>query len=132
MEILWWLGVQAISVVWTLLSWILLQLFWLLLWMALPICVAAILCVLAAERFVGKERVRIWLRQQFLSLARRSWRRLRRALFAFWAVPLRVANWFVIFALWYAVLSLLRTPRWTPWQRAWRCRWGHGVHVRAA
>jgi hypothetical protein len=124
MEILWWLIVQMIWMVWAVLSWLLLQSFWLLLWLALPICVAGFLAVLVADRLVGKEVVRLWIKKQSLRLATWAWHRVRRALFAVWAVPLRVLQWFVIFALWYAILNLWRTPRWTPWQRAWRCRWG--------
>jgi hypothetical protein len=125
MEILWWLGAQMIWAVGVVLSWLLVQLFWLLLWFALPICVAAILCVVAAERLLGKEPVWRWIRTQLLSLAKRAWLRARRALFVAWVVPVRLLNWFVIFALWHAVLNLWRTPRWTPWARAWRCRWGY-------
>jgi hypothetical protein len=125
MEILWWLGAYTIWAVWAVLSWLLVQLFWLLLWMVLPICVAAILCVFVTERVLGKELVWRWIRKQSLSLANRAWHRTRGALFVVSAVPVRVLNWFVIFALWYAVINLWRTPRWTPWQRAWRCRWGY-------
>jgi hypothetical protein len=125
MEILWWLGAYLLWAVWAVLSWLLVQLFWLLLWLALPICVAAILCVFATERILGKELVWRWIRKQSLGLANRAWHRTRGALFVVWAVPVRVLNWFVIFALWHAVINLWRTPRWTPWQRAWRCRWGY-------
>jgi hypothetical protein len=125
MEILWWLGAQVIWAVWAIVSWLLLQLFSLLLWLALPMCVAAILGVLGAERLFGKELVRPWIRRQSFSFIKRAWHSTRRALFVLWAVPVRVLAWLVIFALWHAVLNLWRTPRWTPWRRAWRCRWGY-------
>jgi hypothetical protein len=97
----------------------------LLLWLALPMCVAAILCVLVAQRLFGKDLVRPWIRKQSLSFAKLAWHRTRKAVFVLWAVPVRVLVWFVIFALWHAVLNLWRTPRWIPWRRAWRCRWGY-------
>jgi hypothetical protein len=125
MEILWWLISQMIWVVWAVVAWLLLQLFWLLLWLVLPICAAAALCVFVGERLFGKELVRPWIRKQSRCLAKRARLRIRRALFVVWAMPVRLLNWFVIFALWHAVLNLWRTPRWTPWQRAWRCRWGY-------
>jgi hypothetical protein len=124
MEMLWWLGASVIWAVWAVLSWLLVQLFWLLLWSALPIGIAAVLCVLAAERLLGKGLVRSWVRAQALAIAERARRHAGRALVALCTVPARVMLWFVIFALWHAVLNLWRTPRWTPWARAWRCRWG--------
>ena len=125
MEILFWFVAQIIWVVWTVLSWLFLQVFWLVLWLMLPICAAAVLCVFAAERLLGKDLVRGWLRRNALSFASEAGQRARKMLFALWSVPARVLGWFVVFALWYAVLNLWRTPRWTPWRRAWRCRWGY-------
>jgi hypothetical protein len=40
-------------------------------------------------------------------------------------VPARVCGWFLLFAIWHAVINLWRTPAWTPWRRAWRRRWGY-------
>jgi len=122
MEILWWLVAQLIWAVWAIFSWLLVQL---LLWLALPVCVAGILCVFVAQRLFGKDLVWSWIRKGSLSLSKRVWHGVRRALFVLSAMPLRVFAWFVIFALWHAVLNLWRTPRWTPGQRAWRCRWGY-------
>jgi hypothetical protein len=125
MDILLWLGAHILWMVWAIVSWLLLQVFWLLLWSLLPICVAAVLCALAAERVLGKQLVRSWLRKQVLAVANAVRRRMPKMLFALWAVPARVFAWFVLFALWHAVINLWRTPRWTPWRRAWRCRWGY-------
>jgi hypothetical protein len=125
MEILWWLSATLVWIVWAILSWLLVQAFWLILWFTLPICVVGILAVLAAERFLGKELVRPWIRKQWRRFRKAVWQRARRVLVAVWAAPVRVASWFVIFALWHAVLNLLLTPRWTPWRRAWRRRWGY-------
>jgi hypothetical protein len=125
MDILLWLGAQIIWAVWTVVSWLLLQVFWLLLWSLLPICVAAILCALAAERVLGKALVRSWLSKHSLALVSALRRRIPRAVFTLWAVPARVAGWFVVFALWHALINLWRTPGWTPWRRAWRRRWGY-------
>jgi hypothetical protein len=125
MDILLWLSAQILWTVWAVLSWLLLQVFWLLLWSLLPICLAAILCALAAERVLGRKLVRSWLRKNALMIANAVRRRMPRLIFGLWAVPARVLGWFVVFALWHAVLNLWRTPRWTPWRRAWRRRWGY-------
>ena len=125
MEILLWLSAQILWTVWAVLSWLIMQVVWLLLWSLLPICLAAILAALAAERVLGKRMVRSWLRKNARMAVNAARRRMPKVLFALWAVPARVLGWFVVFALWHAMLNLWRTPRWTPWRRAWRCRWGY-------
>jgi hypothetical protein len=125
MEMIGWVAAHIVWAVWTVLCWLLVQLFSLLLWLTLPIGIVAIVGVVVAERVFGKQQVRPWIRKQLGGMAGRAWGRVRSALFALWTVPLRVLGWFVIFALWYAVLNLWRTPRWTPWGRAWGRRWGY-------
>jgi len=66
---------------WLVLSWLLLQLFWTILWVALPVIVAAVLCALTAERLIGKEPVRSWARTQSYSLIGNALHRARRACF---------------------------------------------------
>jgi hypothetical protein len=125
METIGWVAAHILWAVWTVLCWLLVQLFWLLLWLTLPIGIVAVVGVLVAERVLGRQQVRPWIRKQLGGIAGHAWRRVRSALFALWSVPLRVLVWFVIFARWYAVLNLWRTPRWTPWGRAWGRRWGY-------
>jgi hypothetical protein len=125
MDILLWLSAQIVWTAWAIVSWLLLQLFWLLLWSLVPIGVAALLCVLAAERLFGKRLVRPWLAQLWLRVRDAVWRRTPRMFFALWAVPARVLTWFVLFTLWHAVVNLCCTPSWRPWPRAWRRRWGY-------
>jgi hypothetical protein len=125
MELLLWLAAQIIWVIWAVLSWLLLQLVWMLVWVTLPICIFGISCILLAERFLGKPLVRRWIGKHSRRLTRTAWQRTRKFVFALWAVPTRVLGWFVVFALWHAVLNLWRTPRWRPWRRAWRRGWGY-------
>jgi hypothetical protein len=131
MEALWWLGTHLgmylVWAVWTVLSWLVLQLFWAVLWVALPVIVAAVLCAIAAERLIGKEPVRSWIRTHAYRLLARALHRARRAVFGLAALPVRVVGWFVIYATWHAMISLWWTPRWSPWQCAWRRRWGHNA-----
>ncbi len=124
MEALWWLGMHFVWAAWMVLSWLLLQLFWTILWVALPVIVAAVLCALTAERLLGKEPVRSWVRTQCYRFMGNALHRARRACFALVALPVRVLGWFVIYTVWHAVINLWWSPRWRPWQRAWRCRWG--------
>jgi hypothetical protein len=131
MEALWWLGthlgVYLVWAAWTVLSWLVLQLFWAVLWVAMPVIVAAVLCAIAAERLIGKEPVRSWIRTHAYRLLARALHRARRAVFGLAALPVRVVGWFVIYTIWHAVISLWWTPCWSPWQCAWRCRWGHNA-----
>jgi hypothetical protein len=124
MEALWWLGTHLVWAAWTVLSWLMLQLFWAVLWVALPVIIAAVLCAIAAERLIGKKPVRMWIRTHAYRLLAQALHRARRAVFVLAALPVRVLGWFVIYTIWHAVISLWWTPRWSPWRRAWRCRWG--------
>src|SRR6266536_1348349 len=124
MEALWWLAAQLLWLVWAILSWLLVQLLWLVLWAAVPLALAAVVCALVAERIIGKEAVRSWIRQHVSRAARAAWHRARGTLLALAALPVRVLGWFVIYTLLHTLQSLWWTPRWRPWQRAWDCRWG--------
>ena len=116
--ILWLLGLIA-SVVW----WILTQAFWLLLWLVLPFLVVAFVALRIAERVLGEERVRGWVKARTAKYGTAASVRAQRWLFALGVAPVRVLFWFVIFAIWHSIVSLMWRPRWTPWARAWAKRW---------
>jgi hypothetical protein len=118
-----WLLAQIFWAAWMLLSWLALKLFWLLAWVLLPVLIILVVAVRVAEKLLGKERVRSWVRRHSLRFGTAAWRRTRRALFALGALPLRVSGWFVLYTLWHSILSLWWTPRWSPWRRAWARRW---------
>jgi hypothetical protein len=123
LEWLWWLIGQIVWLIWTVLSWLLLQLFWLVIWILLPIIVVAVVGVRLAEYFFGKDTVRAWVKRHSLRYGTATWHRSRRALFALGVLPFRVLGWLIIYTLWHSVVSLWWTPRWSPWQRAWERRW---------
>jgi hypothetical protein len=106
-----------------LLSWLALKLFWLIVWVLLPVLILIVVGVRAAEKLLGKERVRSWVKGHSLRFGTAAWHRTRRALFALGALPLRVLGWLVVYTVWHSILSLWWTPRWRPWQRAWARRW---------
>ncbi|HVZ03730.1 hypothetical protein [Hyphomicrobium sp.] len=103
--------------------WLLTQLFWIVLWLVLPIVVAAFVALRIAERVLGQDKVRAWVRARTQTYGAAASKRAQRWLFALGVVPVRVLFWFVLYAIWHSVVSLLWRPRWTPWQRAWARRW---------
>lgn len=116
--ITWVLGVLA-SIVW----WVVTQVFWIVLWLVLPIAIVAVLAVRIAERVFGQERVREWVKARTQRYGAAVSKRAQRLLFALGMAPVRVLFWFVIYALWHSIVSLLWRPKWTPWGRAWGKRW---------
>jgi hypothetical protein len=116
--IVWLLGFFANIVLWFV--W---QLLWIVLWLVLPILVVAFIALRAAEYVLGQQRVRAWVKARTAKYGSAASIRARRLLFALGVVPVRVLFWFVIYAVWHSVVSLLWRPRWTPWRRAWAKRW---------
>jgi hypothetical protein len=123
LDALWWLPKQILWLIWAALSWLIIKLFWITLWILLPVLFVAILSLRMAEYVLGKERVRTWMKRISLNFGAATWRRSRRLLFALGVLPLRVLGWLVFYTLWHSALSLWWTPRWSPWQRAWARRW---------
>lgn len=116
--IVWLLGV-----IWSTLTWVLGNLLWLIIWLVLPFAIAAFVVVRIAEKALGPEVVRTWVKAQSLKFGRGTWIVVRRWLFALSALPLRVLFWLAIYTVWHSVLSLFYRPRWHPWTRAWAKRW---------
>lgn len=116
--ILWLLGL-LVSILW----WLLTQLMWIFLWLVLPIFVVAFIALRVAERVVGQEKVRQWVRARAARYGAAASVRARRLVFALGVLPVRVLFWFLIYAVWHSIVSLLWRPRWGPWQRAWAKRW---------
>lgn len=113
-----------LGAIWAILWWILSTILWALVWIALPFAVAAYIGVRIAEAALGREVVRAWLRTKSKTLATGLGRRLSALFLALSALPFRVVAWFAIYAVWHSIVSLLWTPRWKPWPRAWAKRWG--------
>ncbi len=116
--ILWLLGV-FFSIVW----WIFIQLLWIVLWLLLPLAVVAFIALRVAEKVLGQERVRNWVKARTARYGAAASIRAQRLLFALGVAPIRVLFWFPIYAVWHAIVGLLWRPKWTPWQRAWAKRW---------
>src|SRR5689334_16994906 len=118
--ILWLLGL-LISIV----LWVLTQIFWILLWLVLPIFVLAFVALRIAERTLGQDRVRAWVKGRTEKYGAAASKRAQRWLFALGVAPIPVLFWFPVFTAWHAVVSLFWRPRWSPWRRAWARRWRH-------
>jgi hypothetical protein len=116
--ILWLLGILA-----NILLWVVTQLLWIVLWLMLPILVVAFIALRVAERVLGQERVRAWVRARTAKYGTAASIRARRLLFALGVAPVRVLFWFVVYVIWHSIVSLLWRPKWTPWGRAWAKRW---------
>ncbi len=114
----WLLGVLA-SIVW----WVVVQVFWIALWLLLPLAVVAFITLRVAERILGQEKVRGWVKARTQKYGSSASKRIQRWVFALGVLPIRVLFWFPIYALWHSVVSLLWRPKWSPWQRAWGKRW---------
>jgi hypothetical protein len=116
--IFWLLGLFA-----SILLWVLTQLFWIVLWLVLPIVVVAFVALRIAERVIGQDKVRAWVKARSAKYGSAASKRARRWLFALGVAPIRVLFWFPLYAIWHSVISLVWRPKWTPWQRAWAKRW---------
>jgi hypothetical protein len=114
----WFLGL-LVSIV----LWVITQLLWIVLWLVLPLAVAAFVALRIAERVLGQEKVRAWVRARTRKYGSAASKRAQRWIFALGVVPVRVLFWFVLYAIWHSLVSLLWRPRWSPWQRAWARRW---------
>jgi len=112
-----------IGLIFSILLWIVTQLFWLVLWFVLPILVIVFVALRIAERVLGQEKVRAWVRARTQKYGSAASKRAQRWVFALGVAPVRVLFWFVLYAIWHSIISLLWRPRWTPWQRAWGKRW---------
>jgi hypothetical protein len=112
-----------IGLIFSILLWIVTQLFWLVLWIVLPLFVVAFVALRIAERALGQEKVRAWVRARTQKYGSAASKRAQRWIFALGVAPIRVLFWFVLYAIWHTIVSLLWRPRWSPWQRAWGKRW---------
>lgn len=115
---------SVVATIWAILWWIISTVLWTLVWVALPFLVAAYIAMRIAEAALGREVVRGWLKTKSKTLATGIGRRLSALALALSALPFRVVAWFAIYAVWHSIVSLLWTPRWKPWPRAWAKRWG--------
>lgn len=114
-----WLFTTLFAVLW----WIVATLFWVFLWLILPLIIVAYFAMRIAESVLGKDVVRAWLKTQSMKFGAGTWVRVRRLSFALSALPVRVTLWFIVYAVWHALVSLLWRPKWSPWRRAWSKRW---------
>lgn len=116
--VLWLLG-WILSIVW----WLVTYLLWAIFWFVLPFAVLAFIALRIAESMLGPDVVRAYIKKQSLKFGNSAWMHARRWTFALGALPLRVLGYFVVYALWHSLVSLLWRPDWHPWQRAWSKRW---------
>jgi hypothetical protein len=114
-----WLLSWVFAIVW----WIVSYLLWAIVWLILPFLVVGFIAMRAAEKILGPEVVRAWVKQQSLKFGVGTWHRARRWMFALTALPLRVLGWLSVYTIWHSVISLFWKPRWHPWTRAWGKRW---------
>ena len=112
------------------LSWILSKLFWIVVWLVLPFALAAFVALRLAEKALGQEVVRAWLKAQSMKYGLNAWTRVRRLTFALGVLPLRVLGWLALYTVWHSLVSVLWTPRWRPWPRAWAKRWTPDIPVK--
>ena len=115
--------IWLIGLIFSILLWIVTQLFWLVQWFVLPILVVAFVALRIAERVLGQEKVRAWVRARTQKYGSAASKRAQRWVFALGVAPVRVLFWFVLYTIWHSVVSLMWRPRWSPWQRAWGKRW---------
>lgn len=115
---------------WSIISWVLWQLAWIFVWFLLPFAVAAFIALRVAERVLGQEAVRSWVKTQSMKFGAGAWVRARRITFALGVLPVRVLGWLMLYAVWHSMVSLFWRPRWSPWQRAWAKRWKPRTHER--
>ena len=111
---------------WTIVSvamWFVSYAFSIFVWFILPFVIVAFLAVRIAERVLGPDKVRAWVKAKSMSYGAGAWVRARRVLFGAGVLPVRVLFWLAVYAVWHSVINLFWKPRWTPWQRAWAKRW---------
>ncbi len=114
-----WLAGWLIWLVWSIVSY----LFWIALWLLLPLAIVGFIALRIAEKVLGPAVVRGWIKAQSMKFGTGAWVRTRRLTFAFGALPLRVLGWLFVYTLWHSLISLFWQPRWHPWPRAWAKRW---------
>lgn len=114
-----WLLQGVLSIV----LWVVWQLLWIAVWLLLPVAIVAYVAFRVAEKTLGPEAPRAWLKRQSARLGGGVWDKLSRGLVASSVLPFRVVAWFLIYAVQHSIVSLLWTPRWKPWPRAWAKRW---------
>jgi hypothetical protein len=119
LDILLWI----LWLVWSIGFWVLSKLVWIAVWLVLPIAVLAFIALRIAEKVLGQEAVRAWVKAHSLKLGAGAWARVRRLLFALGVLPLRVLGWLAVYTIWHSLVSLLWRPKWSPWKRAWAKRW---------
>lgn len=115
--------VWIFSTVGGILLWIANQLLWIVIWLLLPLAIVAFVAVRVAEKMLGQDLVRAWVKTQSLKFGAGAWTRARRLLFALGALPVRVLAWLIVYVIWHSLISLFWKPRWHPWPRAWAKRW---------
>ena len=116
--LIWLIGL-LFSILW----WIVWQLLWIAIWLLLPLAIVAFVALKVAEKTFGAVAVRSWLKARALKYGGGFGERLTRGALAASVLPFRVMAWFVVYAIWHTIVSLLWTPRWKPWPRAWAKRW---------
>lgn len=116
--VIWLLG-WILSILW----WIVSYLLWAVVWLLLPFAIAVFVAVRVAEKVLGPEVVRAWIKKQSMAFGAGTWLRIRGLTFAVTALPLRVLGWLVVYTVWHSLISLFWKPRWHPWTRAWAKRW---------
>lgn len=121
-----WIFWTIVSVIW----WVVGTLLWALVWIVLPFAVAGYIALRIAEAALGREVVRAWLKAKAMTYGAGLWLKLRVLMFAATALPFRVTAWFIVYAIWHSIVSVLWTPRWKPWPRAWAKRWGERAAAR--
>lgn len=114
-----WLLSWVFAIAW----WIVSYLLWAIVWLLLPFAIAAFVAVRVAEKALGPEVVRAWIKKQSMAFGASTWLRIRGLTFAVTALPLRVLGWLIVYTIWHSVISLFWKPRWHPWARAWAKRW---------
>ena len=119
LSVLWSIISTLVSLLW----WVASTLVWITVWFLLPFLLVAFIALRLAERAFGEKSVRDWVKMRATRLGAGTWDRVRPWLFALGVLPFRVLVWFVVYAVWHAVVSLFWRPRWKPWQRAWAKRW---------
>lgn len=123
MEALFGAIFYVLSAMFGIVMWVLWQLAWIVLWLILPVLIVAYAAVRIAENILGRDVVRGWLRSRSLRLGGGLAVRSRRFLLAMSALPFRVVFWFLMYAVWHSLVSLVWRPKWKPWTRAWSKRY---------
>jgi hypothetical protein len=122
--------IWVLSTIFAILWWVVSYLLWAILWLLLPFALVAFVALRMAEKILGPEMVRAWIKRQSLKFGAGTWVRARRLTFALGALPLRVLGYLVIYTIWHSIIGLFWKPRWHPWTRAWNKRWKPAKVVR--